>query len=238
MVIGRAIRISIVLLGLLVSACASVPQQGYNKNANANVRRIAVHSPGFPEKAEVRTLGSVGSAFGLVGALVEEGRFAAARSEFAKTLEKGQLEPRQFFVEELTRQMQDAGFEVLPVATSPMEQKRSKWLAKPASADGADAHLDVFVPFYGYYAAGPTTEYRPTLQLRARLTAPGGAKVLFEDQIVYNTLGVGTKAITIEPDDRFRFKDQDALNAGPQASTDGLREAIRASVRQLVEQLT
>jgi hypothetical protein len=58
---------------------------------------------------------------------------------------------------------------------------------------------------------------------------------LFQDQIHYNAMA-GAKAIVLQPSDRFRFKDRDAMKADPKAVVAGIQEAIRAATSELAKQ--
>src|SRR5829696_3599749 len=67
------IRYLVLVAAIAFSGCASVPNQPYNKAANAHVKRIGVLLVSNPGDYEVSILHHPGSGFGLVGGLIALG---------------------------------------------------------------------------------------------------------------------------------------------------------------------
>lgn len=108
------------------------------------------------------------------------------------------------------------------------------------AAASADAQLDINFGFIGYAAAGSSDSapYRPSVVLTARLVSADGKRVLFEDQIVYNSVfPLVQNAVTLNPDERFRYPDFDDLKAAGPVVVDGLDIAFRAVATELARQL-
>lgn len=240
MVISR--RSSVLFAAVvLLSGCAALPQTGYNKEANNAIKTVAVPQIAIPEKADVRIIAPVGANFGLIGAIVEESRFAAARTRLQNSLASVNFDFKSLINSELQRSLTEAGFAPSflaadPAKKTPTGSARKEWAKKLGQQAGSDAYLDVTISGFGYFAAGATTDFKPGLGLWARLIETKSGKTLFEDQIVYNPAYAATKAITIEPDSQYSFNNQDALNSDPGKAAAGLSGAITAVTNELSKQ--
>ncbi len=227
------------VLGLLASmcllaACQTMPTQAYNK-AEASVNAVGLAPPGIPEQPAVRILASVGANFGLIGAVVEESRAAAASKELQEIFAANSYDYKKDIHDTLGLAFAETSLKMLPASGDRPAAERMKFLTKCPAATDTQACLDIFVTYVGYMSAGATTDYVPTVHLTARMLRNSDGNTLFQDQIHYNAMA-GTKAIVLQPSDRFRFKDRDAMKADPKAVVAGIQEAIRAVTSELAKQ--
>ena len=236
--LGKKLPITVLALTLLLSACTSFKAQEFNKEANQNVRKIAVAPIGMPAAAQSQTLNAVGNNFGIIGALVETSRQSAASREEAAELTEGGLDYHTYLPAQIESALKAAGFEVT-MLPAPRAGHQGKFLATLPPALGNESTLDVYVSYIGYTASGPKAPYRPAVHLEARLVDPRSQKVLFADQIYYNNFqpAAAKTAITIEPDPQAVFADRNAMKAAPEDVTKHLRVAIDAVATELAKQL-
>ncbi len=220
----------------LVSGCATYKPVGFNKAASGNLKVVAIAPVGLPEKPAVWIVAPAGSSFGLIGALIDESVAASARARLAKTLDSVQFDARAELRAALNRELATLTFSTREIAAGGIDADRTAFLKKLPDSGDAQAVLDLYAVNFGYFAAGATTDYRPVLTLAARLSEIATGKVLFEDQISYNTVGPPGKAITLEPDEKYRFKNQDVLNADPALAVAGLKDAIAKVAIALAKQ--
>ena len=150
--------VSSVVAGL--SACSTMPTTTFDTVAGQHIKKIAIAPIGVAEKADVRIMQPVGANFGLVGALVEEGRAANARAELAKTLSAAGYDYHEDVKQTLLREFSENGFEPILLPGDRASNERLKFLAKLPTDTGSDAILDFVVSYIGFVAAGATTEYR------------------------------------------------------------------------------
>ena len=218
----------------LLAACQSMPTQGYNKSAS-NIHSVGIAPLGIPAQPVVQILAPVGANFGLIGGLIEAGRAADASKELQDIFGKTGYDYRKDVADSLSMSLAAASLPVSSIAGERPAKEQFKFLGTCPSAPGADACLDVFVTFFGYMAAGATTDYVPTVKLTARMVRNSDSKLLFQDQVEYNSLA-GSKAIVVQPSDKYRFKDRDAMKADPQRVTAGMQEAVRAAMDELAKQ--
>lgn len=218
----------------ILAACQTMPTQAYNK-AEANVTAIGLAPPGIPDRPDVRILASVGANFGLIGAAIEEGRAAAASKELQDIFAANSYDYKKDIHDSLALAFAETPLKLLPPTGERPANERVKFLTKCTPAADANACLDIYITYVGYLSAGATTDYVPTLQLTARMVRTSDGAMLFQDQIHYNATQ-GTKAIVIQPSDRYRFKDRDAMKADPKAVVEGIQEAVRAVTNELAKQ--
>ncbi|WP_139225008.1 hypothetical protein [Dokdonella immobilis] len=186
-----------------------------------------------------------GYSFGLIGVAIAEANRAPKSNWLQSEVGKAGFDHVATFDSALTEALHAAGYE-LNWSPSPMESANSdtrrdrSGLRKSYEPSSSDAQLDVGFGFVGYASAGSgdSAPYRPTVVLNARLVDSTGKRVLFEDQIVYNAVVPGTSAaITINPDERYRYPDFDDLQAAGPVAIEGLAPAFVATAKELARQL-
>jgi hypothetical protein len=217
----------------LLSACSSMPTQAYNK-AESNVHTVGLAPPGIPAEPSVRILASVGANFGLIGGIVEATREANASKELQEIFAQTGYDYKKDFRDSLALAFTGSSLDVKAPTGDRPAKEQFKFLTTCPAAPGSDACLDVYLTYIGYMSAGATTDYMPTLHLTARMVRADGTQ-LFQDAIHYNPLA-GSKAIVVQPSDKYRFKDRDAMKADPKAVTEGIKEAVRAVTVELSKQ--
>lgn len=217
----------------LLAACQGMPTQAYNKAEAVNA--VGLAPPGIPDAPAVRILASVGANFGLIGAVVEESRAAAASKELQDMFAASSYDYKKDIHDSLSLAFAETSLKLTPPSGERPANERMKFLTKCPAATGAEACLDIFLTYVGYMSAGATTDYIPTVHLTARMVRSSDGSTLFQDQIQYNAVQ-GSKAIVVQPSDRFRFKDRDAMKADPKAVVAGIQEAIRAVTSELAKQ--
>jgi hypothetical protein len=234
--------IAVLMLVALLSACATIKPQAYNKQANAERKTIQVLA--MPQ-ANVRlfVFNAVGNNFGLIGMLLTE----ADRNNKENWLQ-GKVAEQQFnqfttFKTTFDQQMSERGYRLVwpePLTHEAKEVRRDKnGLRKQyAAVQGVDAQMDIGVNFVGFAAAGSgkSQPYRPTVLVTVRLLDPSGKQVLFQDQILYHNV-VNTKgAVIVEPDPAYAYPKFDDLKAADATAVKGLAEAVAKSALALSEQ--
>jgi hypothetical protein len=232
---GRLAALAVLLV--TVSACVSAPPTtSFDKSTHAAVKNIRLMPVGMPEKPQVNIMAPVGANFGLIGAAVEAGRAANASREMTEILAKTSYDYKADIPSSVMTAMSDAGFIVTAGEGVRPEKERFKYLSTYPKEEGVDAYLDVFATYVGFLAAGATTDYRPTVQLSARLVNAADGKTIFQDQIVYGPAMPYMKAITVTPDDQHKFANRDALQANPEGTTAALKAAVAGAAAELAKQ--
>jgi hypothetical protein len=218
---------AVLVTALWLAGCAG-PKIPYDRSV-AEVKRIGIVTPSFPDGASVVLASSIGQSFGLVGLLIDAGMQSDRESKFNTVLERYKFSVQDEFLQALAATLQARGYEVAMVPTA---RNGTDFLEHYPIGPKVDAYLDLVTTNYGYVAAGisASTPYRPSFGVRARLVSAKGAAVLMQDAVVYNPIRpVAVNAVTIAPEPAYGFKDFDALVLGGERAVKGLEAAARQS---------
>ena len=231
----RAFRGAAVVLAaaMVLVGCASQPEIPYDRAAKAQIRKIGIVTPAFPE-ASVVLMNSAGSSFGLIGALADAGLQSSRDTTLKNLMQQQKFSAPDYFVERLDQGLRAAGY---TVAMVPVKRDGSDFVEKypTGSEPPVDAYLDLVTMAYGYIAngVGDSAPYRPRFIVRARLVSAKDSSVLMQDQVLYNPLGPTNNTVTIPADPALQFKDFDALAASPATAINGLRVATDRSAQTI-----
>ena len=231
----KALRVAAATLAaaVMLAGCAGQPEIPYDRAAKAQIKKIGIVTPVFAEPSVI-LLNSVGSSFGLIGALADSSMQSNRDAKFKTLLLQQKYSPQDHFLERVTQGLRAAGYTVVNVT---VKRDGSDFVEKYPSGDGqaVDAYLDLVAPVYGYIAngTGDSTPYRPRVVVKARLVSAKDSSVLMQDRVVYNPLGPDNTAVTIPADPALQFKDFDALVASPANAAKGLRVATEQSAQTI-----
>jgi len=230
---GAAVMIAAAMV--LVGCASSQPEIPYDRTAKAQIKKIGIVTPAFAEPSVI-LLNSVGSSFGLIGALADASMQSNRDSTFKTLLQQQKFSPQDHFLERVTQGLRAAGY---TVAIVPMKRDGSSFVDKYPTDAAVDAYLDLVAPVYGYIAngVGDSAPYRPRFVVQARLVSAKDSSVLMQDRVLYNPLGPDNTAVTIPADPALQFKDFDALTASPQVAVKGLRVATEQSAQTIAKLL-
>ena len=233
----NALRGAAVMLAaaVVLAGCAGQPEIPYDRTAKAQIKKIGIVTPAFAEPSVI-LLNSVGSSFGLIGALADSSMQSNRDAKFKTLLQQQKFSPQDLFLERVTQSLRAAGY---TVAIVPMKRDGSSFAEKYPTDATVDAYLDLVAPVYGYIAngVGDSAPYRPRFVVQARLVSAKDASVLMQDRVLYNPLGPDNTAVTIPADPALQFKDFDALTASPQVAVKGLRVATEQSAQTVAKLL-
>jgi hypothetical protein len=208
-----------------LAACATQPAIPYDRAAATDNRTIGLLTPGLPSGPTSFLASSPGRSFGLIGALVDATLQSNRDSDLKKILQDRPLDVRAHFIEQLTKNLEEKGYKVVPVTA---DGTRNSLLKKyPDPVTGIDSYLDVAIPVYGYLATGigDETPYRPWLSSTVKLVRSSDSLVLMQDVVLYNSIGETQNAVTLSPDPRFAFVNWSDTRDDPEKVADGVAEA-------------
>lgn len=214
------------LAALSVAACAS-PYVGtpYDR-ASASVTHIAMADDSVPPKLSAWEVASVGSNFGLVGALVNAGIQAGREDAMTRALSTVNFDPEARLEARVAASLATQGYDVA-VVEGPLRDKREFLVSYPASSTPSDAYLDVVVTDYGYLSAGAFQPWRPTASATVRLvSASDTSNVLMENVIVYNAMYAREGVITLTANPAYSFASQGEMEADPARLAAGIEDAL------------
>jgi len=117
------------------------------------------------------------------------------------------------------------------------EKQWGRFLESYPQMKRVDAYLDVYADYVGFQALQSSEDYRPRLQISARLVDAHSGRVLFQDRIVYGfSIATDEDAVLVRAEDNYRFRDRAALQANPTLTARALQNAIEAVSWELAKQ--
>lgn len=223
---------------VLLTGCQSVPPPlAFEHTTRIAVRRICLTPLGVPEQPQVTIMNPIGAGFGVVGNLIESHRTAAASAEMTGVLTQAHYDFRTSLTEAITIAMRKVGFTVSRTDGARPQSDREKFLSKYPQRSQVDAYLDIYAPYFGFQAPQSSVDYRPRVELVARLVSTKDGSTLFQNHIVYGTTtGSDDDAILVRADENVSFRDRTALQANPASTARALQSAIDSVAWELAKQ--
>jgi hypothetical protein len=212
---------------LCLGACAT-PYVGtpYDHASNNTIKSVGLAGNALPEKALAWEVASVGSNFGLVGALIDAGIQSDRANAVNEALVHDGFNAERELEGRIDKALATQGYAVKPMDVG-ARPKREFVAAYPAPKEPVDAYLDVVVQQYGYISAGAFKPFRPMLVAKVRLvSAKDPSKTLMENTITYNAMYPINGAITLSPNPDFAFKNRTELLADPKRLEQGIDDAL------------
>ncbi|MEN5168135.1 hypothetical protein ABE444_01060 [Brevundimonas pondensis] len=210
---------------LSLGACASPYVATPYDRAAHNVQSITMMDDALPEKAIAYEVASVGSNFGLIGALVDAGIQASRQDAVNDALIGAKFDAEDKLETRLVSALAGHGYKVAPLTDQP-RAKRDLLETYPAAAEGVDAYLDVSVTHYGYMSSGAGQPFRPSVGAEVRLVKVSDRSTLMENTIVYNPLTPIEGVITLPPNPQYVFSNRAELLENPDRLAAGIEDAL------------
>lgn len=230
---------AMVLAGMLalVSACGTLPPENFEAASRVAVRRVCLASPGVPDRPQVTIMNPIGAGFGVLGNLIEAHRASGAQQEMQAVLAKANYDYSAALTDSVFAAMRKAGFAMVRSSQSRPEKERSHFMKSYPDVKRVDAYLDVYADYVGFQALQSSEDYRPHLEISARLVDARSGRILFQDRIVYGfSVATDEDAVLVRAEDNYRFKDRAALQANPVQTARALQGAIEAVSWELAKQ--
>jgi hypothetical protein len=224
-------------LVLALSGCGSLPPESFDHSSRVTVRRVCLASLGVPDRPQVTVMNPIGAGFGVVGTLIETHRAAGAQQEMQAVLAKASYDYEAALTSSVFVAMNKAGFAMVRSTESRPEKERSRFLTHYPNVQRVDAFLDVYADYVGFQAARSSEDYRPHLEISARLVEAKSGRILYQGRIVYGmSEATDEDAVLVHPEDAYQFRDRTALQANPTRTARALQGAIDAVAWELAKQ--
>jgi hypothetical protein len=212
--------VAILSLGACASPYVATP---YDRAAH-NVHSITMMDDALPEKAIAYEVASVGSNFGLIGALVDAGIQASRQDAVNDALISINFDAEERLERRMAAALSTQGYNIAPL-TGAARGKRDLLETYP-DASGVDAYLDVSVSHYGYISSGAGQPFRPSVGAEVRLVKASDRSTLMENIIVYNPLTPAEGVVTLAPNPQYAFSNRAELLENPQRLAAGIEDAL------------
>jgi hypothetical protein len=224
------------MLSALLVGCANVPRQAFNKEANPNIKSLAVTQHTKDEEFGVIIVAHPGGSFGLIGAVVAAADMNAKAQKLTQALDPKKTRVQQQLSSQLAASLAKAGYSAQVVTLDEALKDDAALLPVVRSKASTDAVLAVGVSAQ-YVAAGPSSDYFPYVVAKVKTLDAKSGSVLYEDTISYGYTFQQTQAVHLPSDTRFRFKTIDDLVANADRAREGLMAGVDAIVAQVTSDL-
>jgi hypothetical protein len=223
-----------VLIGVVLSGCATVPKQSFNAAANTHVKKVAVIAPQSVENIAVDMVSHPGTSFGLVGGLVAAADMHAKTSSYNNALGSAKTDWKSFSQQQVADELKKKGYEV---ETVDIRKKTDTDYLSSYPSTMADAFLDYQLRV-AQLAAGPTSNYIPTTSMKVRLVDAKNQKILYEEALVSGlSSDASNQTISLSPANPQGYKDIAELTAHAQESTAALKQGIQQMAQRIASDL-
>jgi hypothetical protein len=190
------------------------------------IKSLAVAPDIVPESMSANEAASVGSNFGLIGALVDAGVQSSRQKALNEALDAASFDAEKSMGEALTAALGEKGIQT-QLLSGPNRAKREFLLNYPGAGADSQAYLDIVVLNYGYAAAGNNETWRPTVDALVRLVDASSKKVLMENRIAYNSMAAPVGVVTITPNPKYGYFNRDHMLANKGELAEGLKDAFQ-----------
>lgn len=230
-----SIKKALILLAalLLLSGCATVSRQAYNKDASQQIKKIAIAEPSDDETIGALIVAHPGTGFGLIGGLIAAADMQAKSTRITTAINPQKTQLRHRFITDLSASLNTLGYETEIVQINKgMDEKKAISLLKEKTKSDAVIFADVSGL---YVAAAPTTPYAPYVKVKVKAESSSDGKVLYEDTITWGySFGNNTQTVHLSGGGSYQYDDISAI----ENSADQAREALWNGVNAITSQIS
>src|SRR5688572_4425201 len=170
---------------LATMGCVHHQSQALDKRVRPGLKTIALLEVPSQRQLQVTNLGGVGSAFGLIGAAIEESEQERKSTDFSASVDEQRGKLGRHLMHELQRGLEKSGYRVVVLA-GVRPARRDEDDQDPdysGIVTEADAILDVHFVRVGYLAPG--SDYLPWMLVGARLVGAKDKSTLYAQHYSY-----------------------------------------------------
>jgi hypothetical protein len=236
---NRGQSVCVILVSLLLTACAGVSQQSYNSSSAAPLKKILIVTQAQPPNVTVGVAGSMGLMFGPIGAGLAAANAGAQGTVLNQLITGEGLNYHQRFQEKIVTYLKAADIqsEVVSVPRPRLLDFVEDYKSLLAQHD-ADAVLDVVVLEAGYGGTHPMLDpdHRPILKVRAKLVSAKTLVPLYADAISFGYSNPFESAKEIKSPKQYYFNNMDAIASDKKRAAEGLGVAADEVARYITDQ--
>lgn len=210
----------------LLSACASNYVATPYVAGPDRLESVAVADDSLPEGLIAYEVASVGSNFGLIGALIDAGVQESRRDAVTDALGTISFDAETALEGYVIDALAQQGIQAT-MLNGPQRERRVFLADYPDAPAGVEAYFDIVLTHYGYLSAGSGQPWRPSADATVRLVSVEGGRVLLENRITYNTMNAPRGVVTLTPNPEYVFENREEMVSDPQRLANGLRDAFQ-----------
>lgn len=223
------------LLAVFLTGCVKTPNVNFNGQMHNNLKSIAIVPPQKIEEVNIFYFNHPGMNFGLIGGLAAAAEFSSKTSTYNKLILPTKFDANAYFLSKLVKYLKKENYKVTLL---PLDPKRSTEHMKNYPEVQTDAYLDVFFGDVGFIAGGPSSTYKPTVKVAARLVKKLDKSILYDKHLaIGENFALAQEVDYIGCDTEECHKDFDALKKNAIKSVNGLKKALDKIAKRLATSL-
>lgn len=234
--IGRIGIAVLIAAATLLTGCIQAPKKtAFNQAMATHLKTVVIVRDPDQERYEAVMIGHPGAGFGLIGALVATADMHAKGSRLTDAIDINKTTLRDRFEKALAEKLTAQGYTTTQLVL-PKDIKEEDMLA---TARKMGVQADAILCFRlngGYVAAGPTSDYFPSINLKV-VMSDHVDKELYADTFSYGYTTPQSKAIHFVSDEQYRFSNIDTLISDPQKTRQGLIAGLDILATQISSDL-
>ena len=157
------------------------------------------------------------------------------RCPWTSALNPSELRLQERLARKLSESLDKAGYKT-NVITIPKDSAEDQVVKSAMGNTNIDGILSVNV-LGRYLAAGPSTDYFPSVLVKVKQTDPKSGSTIYEDSFSYGYAAPQMMTVHFASDATYRFANIDLLVADPAKTREGLLAGIDAIVAQITADL-
>jgi hypothetical protein len=226
--------VCILLSAVLLTGCAGVHKQAFNKEDSQGIKTIGIIEPAQPEKYAVHNIGHAGMYFGLIGGLIAAADMNSKTDQFTELMKARGFNITEEFQKVLVEELKKAGYSIKLIK---VRRENVAFLESYEALDTeADVYLDSIVSA-GYLCASGGSDYIPAVRSGVRMVKRGSGEILYQDVIAYGYEARRSEAVCIAAPQEYYFKNFEALSSSPDRALEGLRTGIPLLAKRIAQDL-
>jgi hypothetical protein len=230
----RVLKFWILAAVVLLGGCAQTAvRQAYNAEANKAINQVVIAQLPNQKSFEVAILGHPGASFGLIGGLIAAADMQNKTNKLSTAVDPAQTRLQDHLSGLLREGLVAQGYDA-QVLVLPQDMDVDKAVAHVKANTKADAVL-VVQARGGYWAAGPTTDYQPRVDVKLKAVRFDTGATVYEDTMTYGYDTNRKDVLHIQADPKYRFKDIDALVGSAPMVRESWLEGLRLISVQIIK---
>lgn len=234
---SRSKRLTLGLIAVLLSGCASLPKTDLSADARGKLHSIAILDVKEPKTESVMNLGGAAAGFGLVGALIQAGVNSSHTSTYTKRVASDKVVFAPIVADGVMDRLAADGYQVVK-----LDGQEAK-LSEDGKSDDysgihtdADAIMNVWITTMGYISPPESALFVPWVIVRARIL-----DTKTKEDMYFKTYACGydikSNSVHVESDETYRYGTFGSLEENFGQSIDGLRTCEKSIVAAIGKDL-
>jgi len=222
---------------LLLGACASVPRQEFDKQAQGAVKKIALLQVPEPKEISVINIGGASGMFGLIGGLAQAGDIQSKTNQYTDKMRQMNLQMGAEIAQALQRELKKQNYETVYLSDQRPAIKNENQADYSAIRTDADAILDVWYVAVGYLSTANSFDYKPWVRVSARLVSAKDHSQLYFRAFNYGADLTSEGIENVGADPKYAYRNFDLLMSKADESAEGIKSGVNPIAVRIGEQL-